>query len=178
MLWSVVGCCICIVLQPFAANSHTMGEPRDQKNSGETSDGEDCPLKDVKNESKAAAGKRPSQAIAASGEPGTSAARKKKRKEADAAAAVDLGSIYEATPGKSKNKTVMQELIAERKKIQKEQKAATKRIKVEAQRQKRLIEKASKLNNEDLLEIFRQRHDKQEAEKAKAKSSAKETKQS
>ena len=60
----------------------------------------------------------------------------------------------------------------ERKKIQKMHNAASKKNKAESQRQKRLIEKASKLNNEDLLEIFRQRQERQQTEKAKAMDSA------
>ena len=44
---------------------------------------------------------------------------------------------------------------------------------MESQRQKRLVDKASKLNNEDLLEIFRQRHENQAKAQAKAKAKVK-----
>ena len=59
------------------------------------------------------------------------------------------------------------------KKIQKEQNAATKRIRAESQRQKRLIDKASRLNNEELMEVFRQRHENQEARTSRGRPKAK-----
>ena len=110
---------------------------------------------------------------AGSNEPASSAKKGKKRKEADAAAGVDLSAMYQATPGGSKNRGTMKELMAERKKIQKEQNAKTKQIRMETQRQRRLIEKANRLSNNDLLEMFRQRHENQEAAKAKAKAKSK-----
>ena len=67
----------------------------------------------------------------------------------------------------------MKELQIERKRIQKEQHQKSKQIRMEAQRQKRLLEKANRLSNNDLLEIFRQRQENQEAAKAKAKPKAK-----
>ena len=67
----------------------------------------------------------------------------------------------------------MRELLAERKRIQRECNIATKRVRAENQRQKRLLEKANKLSNEDILEVFRQRHENQEAAKVKAKAKAK-----
>ena len=90
---------------------------------------------------------------------------------------MDLSAIYEATPGGSKNRSAMKELQTERQKIQKDHNAASKRIRLEGQRQKRLIEKASRLSNEDLLEIFRQRHENQEAAKGKAKAKGKAAKE-
>ena len=119
-----------------------------------------------------------STSSAASGETATTPTREQKRKRADKEAAADLTSIYQSTPGKSKNKCALKQLQEERKKIQKLHIAASKRIRLEAQRQKRLLEKASKLNNEDLLEIFRQRHEKQQAEKIKTEASSSKEKQS
>ena len=67
----------------------------------------------------------------------------------------------------------MKELLLERKMVQKAHQQASKKVRAEAQRQKRLLEKANKLSNEDLLEGFRQRHENLEAAKVKAKAKAK-----
>ena len=114
-----------------------------------------------------------SSAASSEGTPGTPDGSPNPKENSKKRAAVDLCEIYGATPGSSKNKVAMKELIAERKKIQKEQAQASKRIRLESQRQKRLVDKASKLNNEDLLEIFRQRHENQAKVQAKAKAKVK-----
>ena len=73
----------------------------------------------------------------------------------------------------------MKELKEEKDRVQAEQRAAAKKHKVAVQRQKRLLDKASALSNEDLLEIFNQRRENQElvkekeVAKAKAKSKGK-----
>ena len=105
----------------------------------------------------------------------TPTSAKKRKKAADAAAAIDLTRIYTSTPGGSKNRGAMKELILERKMVQKAHAQATKKIRAEAQRQKRLLEWANKLSNEDLLEVFRQRHENQEAANVKATVKAKAT---
>ena len=51
----------------------------------------------------------------------------------------------------------------------KEQELASKKIRLETRHQKRLVEKASKLSNEDLLEIFRQRGESNKVQKSKGK---------
>ena len=162
------------MLPPAAANSYTMDPARVEAKPAGSSDDE-CltPLSEVKNAGEATGEKRSEPASSVSGEPTTSANGRKRQKRASSAPAVDLSVIAKATPGGSSHRGAMKELLAERKKLQKEHKAATKKIRLEAQRQKRLIEKASKLNNEDLMEIFKQRHENQEAFKAAAKSAAK-----
>ena len=67
----------------------------------------------------------------------------------------------------------MKELQAERHQIKKQQKETTKKIRLEEQRQKRLVDKASRLSNEELLEVFSQRRENQEVFRAKAKAKAK-----
>ena len=98
----------------------------------------------------------------------------KKRKEHEK---VDLSTVFQCSPGRSRNRQNLKEMVAERKKIAKEQNAATKRIKVETQRQKqkRLIDKASRLSNEELLEVFRQRQENQEVRSSRGKAEAKAT---
>ena len=127
----------------------------------------------VKSESTSSGLKRPQEPPAiAVDSPATEA--QKKRKENNAAAAASLAAIYEATPGKSQNRQIIKDLQAERKKIVKEKNQMASKVRAETQRQKRLIDKASRLSNEDLLEIFRQRHELKEAkEKAAAKAKAK-----
>ena len=49
----------------------------------------------------------------------------------------------------------------------------TKKIRHEGQRQKRLIAKARRLTNEEILEILRQGHENKEAAKAKGKAQTK-----
>jgi len=51
--------------------------------------------------------------------------------------------------------------------VQAEQRAASKKHKLAVQRQKRLLDKASSISNEDLLEIFNQRRENQEQCKKK-----------
>ena len=127
----------------------------------------------VKSESTSSGLKRPQEPpTIAVDSPATNS--KQRKKEGNAAAAASLAAIYEATPGKSQNRAIIKDLQAERKKIVKEKNQMTAKVRAEAQRQKRLIDKASKLSNEDLLEIFRQRHELKEAkEKAAAKAKAK-----
>ena len=67
----------------------------------------------------------------------------------------------------------MKELKEIRKTIKAEHSKATNQVRLETQRQKRLVEKASRLSNEDLLEVFHQRHENQAAYKAKCKAKAK-----
>ena len=67
----------------------------------------------------------------------------------------------------------MKELQVERHRIKKQQKETTKKIRLEEQRQKRLVDKASRLSNEELLEVFSQRRENQEVFRAKAKAKAK-----
>ena len=66
----------------------------------------------------------------------------------------------------------MKELQAERSRIKKQQNETTKKIRLEAQRQKRLVDKASRLSNEELLEVFSQRRGNREVFRAKAKATA------
>ena len=73
----------------------------------------------------------------------------------------------------SRNRQHMKELQAERHRIKKQQKETTKKIRLEEQRQKRLVDKASRLSNEELLEVFSQRRENQEVFRAKAKAKAK-----
>ena len=107
-------------------------------------------------------------AASSAGKPGPESKKRGRQSEK-----VDLSAVYQSEPEGSKNRRILKELVADRKKIQKEQNQASKKVKVEAQRQKRLVEKASRLSNEDLLEIFRQRHENQEQFKGKAKAKAK-----
>ena len=67
----------------------------------------------------------------------------------------------------------MKELQAERHRIKKQQQETTKKIRLEEQRQKRLVDKASRLSSEELLEVFSQRRENQEVFRAKAKAKAK-----
>ena len=102
-------------------------------------------------------------------------AAKGKRK----AAKIDLATALSGEPAKSKHRQSLKELKEEKDRVQAEQRAAAKKHKVAVQRQKRLLDKASSLSNEDLLEIFNQRREnqemvkKKEVEKAKAKAKAK-----
>ena len=114
------------------------------------------------------------QSTSSSGYKGKELQKRREQKAASAAAGEELAVLYEKTRGKSKNKEGMKELLEARKKIEKEHKAASKKIKAEAQRQKRLLQKANNLSNEDLLEIFRQRNENRERVLAKAKASAQE----
>ena len=102
-------------------------------------------------------------------------AAKGKRKSAK----IDLATALSGEPAKSKHRQSLKELKEEKDRVQAEQRAAAKKHKVAVQRQKRLLDKASSLSNEDLLEIFNQRREnqemvkKKEVEKAKAKAKAK-----
>ena len=94
-------------------------------------------------------------------------------------AKIDLATALSGEPAKSKHRQSLKELKEEKDRVQAEQRAAAKKHKVAVQRQKRLLDKASSLSNEDLLEIFNQRREnqelvkKKEVEKAKAKAKAK-----
>ena len=102
-------------------------------------------------------------------------AGKGKRKSAK----IDLATALSGEPAKSKHRQSLKELKEEKDRVQAEQRAAAKKHKVAVQRQKRLLDKASALSNEDLLEIFNQRREnqemvkKKEVDKAKAKAKAK-----
>ena len=102
-------------------------------------------------------------------------AAKGKRKSAK----IDLATALSGEPAKSKHRQSLKELKEEKDRVQAEQRAAAKKHKVAVQRQKRLLDKASALSNEDLLEIFNQRREnqemvkKKEVEKAKAKAKGK-----
>ena len=127
----------------------------------------------IKSESSASGQKRP-QEPTLEAEKSSPLKAAKQRKEDNRAAAESLAAIYRATPGKSQSRQAIKDLQAEREAIAKEQRKVTKKVKAEAQRQKRLREKASQLSNADLLELFRQRHEVKEArEQAPAKAKAK-----
>ena len=102
-------------------------------------------------------------------------AGKGKRKSAK----IDLATALSGEPAKSKHRQSLKELKEEKDRVQAEQRAAAKKHKVAVQRQKRLLDKASALSNEDLLEIFNQRREnqelvkKKEVDKAKAKGKGK-----
>ena len=102
-------------------------------------------------------------------------AAKGKRK----AAKIYLATALSGEPKKSKHRQSLKELKEEKERVQVEQRAAAKKLRLETQRQKRLLDKASALSNEDLLEIFNQRREnqelvkKKEVEKAKAKAKGK-----
>ena len=85
-------------------------------------------------------------------------AAKGKRKSAK----IDLATALSGEPAKSKHRQSLKELKEEKDRVQAEQRAAAKKHKVAVQRQKRLLDKASALSNEDLLEIFNQRRENQE----------------
>ena len=105
----------------------------------------------------------------------TTTGRKGKRK----AEKIDLATALSGEPGKSRHRQSLKELKAEKERVQAEQRAASKKHKLAVQRQKRLLDKASSISNEDLLEIFNQRREnqeqckKKEVAKAKANSKAK-----
>ena len=113
---------------------------------------------------------QPQDSTAASDEPAKSSGSKKRKQS------VDLLSMG-ASPLQqgSKNRQHMKELQAERHQIKKQQKETSKKIRLEEQRQKRLVEKASRLSNEEVLEVFSHRRENQEvfSVKAKAKANAK-----
>ena len=90
-------------------------------------------------------------------------AAKGKRKSAK----IDLATALSGEPAKSKHRQSLKELKEEKDRVQAEQRAAAKKHKVAVQRQKRLLDKASALSNEDLLEIFNQRRENQEMVKKK-----------
>ena len=102
-------------------------------------------------------------------------AAKGKRKSAK----IDLATALSGEPAKSKHRQSLKEPKEEKDRVQAEQRAADKKHRLDVQRQKRLLDKASALSNEDLLEIFNQRREnqemvkKKEVEKAKAKAKAK-----
>ena len=89
--------------------------------------------------------------------------RKGKRK----AEKIDLATALSGGPGKSKHRQSLKELKEEKERVQAEQRAASKKHKLAVQRQKRLLDKASSISNEDLLEIFNQRRENQEQCKKK-----------
>ena len=91
---------------------------------------------------------------------------------------IDLATALSGEPGKSKHRQSLKELKEEKERVQAEQWAASKKHKLAVQRQKRLLDKASSMSNEDLLEIFNKRREnqeqcKKEVAKAKAKGKAK-----
>jgi len=88
----------------------------------------------------------------------TTTGRKGKRK----AEKIDLATALSGEPGKSRHRQSLKELKAEKERVQAEQRAASKKHKLAVQRQKRLLDKASSISNEDLLEIFNQRRENQE----------------
>ena len=144
-----------------------------QKGSNSSDDDQPETVAVIKSESSSSGLKRPQEPSAVAAD-SPAAKAKQRKKEENAAAAASLAAIYEATPGKSQNRQVIKDLQAERRKIEKEKNLMTKKVRAETQRQKRLIDKANKLSNEDLLEIFRQRHEVKEAkEKAVAKAKVK-----
>ena len=78
------------------------------------------------------------------------------------AAKIDLATALSGEPKKSKHRQSLKELKEEKERVQVEQRAAAKRLRLATQRQKRLLDKASALSNEDLPEIFNQRRENQE----------------
>ena len=111
---------------------------------------------------------QPQDSTAASDEPAKSSGSKKRKQS------VDLVAMGGTTlQQRSKNRHNMKELQAEMQRIKKQQKETTKKIRLEEQRQKRLVDKASRLSNEELLEVFSQRRENQEVFRAKAKAKAK-----
>ena len=111
---------------------------------------------------------QPQDSTAASDELAKSSGSKKRKQS------VDLVSIGDSPLQQgSKNRQHMKELQAERHQIKKQQKETSKKIRLEEQRQKRLVDKASRLSNEELLEVFSQRRENQEVFRAKAKAKAK-----
>ena len=81
----------------------------------------------------------------------------KKRKQAGS---VDLSAAVSSSSSQgSKHRQTMKDLQAERNRIKKEHHEANKKIRIETQRQKRLIDKACRLSNEELLEVFSQRRE-------------------
>lgn len=78
------------------------------------------------------------------------------------AAKIDLATALSGEPAKSKHRQSLKELKEEKDRVQAEQRAAVKKLRLATQRQKRLKEKANALSNEDLLEIFNQRRENQE----------------
>ena len=116
---------------------------------------------------------QPQDSTAASDEPSTSPGSKKRKQSVDLVAMG--GSPLQQG---SKNRQHMKELQEERHQIKKQQKETTKKIHLEEQRQKRLVDKASRLSNEELLEVFSQRRENQEVFRAKAKAKAKAKKES
>ena len=91
---------------------------------------------------------------------------------------IDLATALSGDPGKSTHRQSLKELKAEKERVQAEQRAASTKHKLAVQRQKRLLDKASSLSNED-LDVFSQRRENQElcknneVAKATAKSKAK-----
>jgi hypothetical protein len=111
---------------------------------------------------------QPKDSTAASDEPATSPGSKKRKQSVDLVAMG--GSPLQQG---SKNRQHMKELQAERHRIKKQQKETSKKIRLEEQRQKRLVDKASRLSNDELLEVFSQRRENQEVFRASAKAKAK-----
>ena len=89
------------------------------------------------------------------------------------AAKIDLATALSGEPAKSKHRQSLKELKEEKDRVQAEQRAAAKKHRLAVQRQKRLLDKASALSNEDLLEIFNQRRENQELVKKKEVAKAK-----
>ena len=112
--------------------------------------------------------------VQAEADANTTAAKGKRK-----AAKIDLATALSGEPAKSKHRQSLKELKEEKERVQVEQRAAAKKLRLATQRQKRLLDKASALSNEDLLEIFNQRREnqelvkKKEVEKAKAKAKPK-----
>ena len=79
------------------------------------------------------------------------------------------GGIINLALGKSKIKKRIDDLVRNRNDIKKAQQEASKALKAEKRKERRLRVKAEKLDNNDLMEVFRLR---QEAEKKRAAAKA------
>ena len=138
----------------------------DSESEPELNRGKDDPQGGKANEDKVSP--QPQDSTAASDEPAKSSGSKKRKQSVDL---VSMGGS--PLQQGSKNRLHMKELQAERHRIKKQQKETSKKIRLEEQRQKRLVDKASRLSNEELLEVFSQRRENQEVFRAKAKAKAK-----
>ena len=93
-----------------------------------------------------------------------------KRKHRRTRSAIDFSDAATFQPAKPKNLNTIEDLLKEKKNMQKQQQQVAKATKAAQRKQKKLADKASKLSNEELLEIMQQRRCRQEEDKqAKAR---------
>ena len=154
---------------PWAIKLLTMATEDDNKKTSATSDEEETKNKMADSAIGKKAQESPQQYGSSTDGPPAKAGPTKRQHSA----ALDLSTLQGSSPQGSKNRQTMKELLAEKARIKNEQNETSKKIRNETQRQKRLIDKASRLSNEELFEVFNQRRENQELFRAKAKAKAK-----